>query len=344
MVFGFFVAIGIVELVLALVDYTYSPMNVKVPMSEFRFYHIFEDKHFIYDPETIWKGRPNFSVFNFQGFRGPILERPKSPHEYRIFTIGDSNTLGWDPPLNGGTNWPEFLGEILGRWNSCIKVVNAGVWGYISFQGLQSLKKIWPYEPDMVIVSFGANDTLLVYVPDAEFSKRFVSRHNIDFYLNHFRLGQLVLSALDHAWLTPSNRSTVLAALSSVWSMPNNRTMVHRVSLEEYNNNLESIINETREHNATSLLLTRPYTGDVPPGTWKVYAPDYRRATLELAGKLGVPAIDIFELAKNQPQYFGDESHFSEAGHRYAAEKIADFLISDVFANQVEFKDGLSCL
>jgi len=95
-------------------------------------------------------------VFNSQGFRGKELGG-KQHGEFRIFTIGDSNTLGW-----GGSedapNWPVHLEDLLQESNNRFTVINAGVWGYTSFQGMRRFKEVLGYDPDMVIISFGSND------------------------------------------------------------------------------------------------------------------------------------------------------------------------------------------
>ena len=85
---------------------------------------------------------------------------PKPPNTVRIICYGDSNT---DGPLEGGA-WPAALAEILGiriehGRRDAYEVLNAGVTGYSSYQGLRRLEQeIDLYHPDVVLVSFGWND------------------------------------------------------------------------------------------------------------------------------------------------------------------------------------------
>src|SRR5262245_66247229 len=102
------VALLLVEGALSVIGYTYTPLSIQVikNYSEWRYYHAFEDKHFTYDPYLIWRPRPDAPGLNSQGYRGREIGREKAPGEYRIFAIGDSNTLGWigkDHP-----RWPAF--------------------------------------------------------------------------------------------------------------------------------------------------------------------------------------------------------------------------------------------
>src|SRR4030042_4064367 len=98
---------------------------------DWRRYHAFEQDCFVHDPELIWRPRKDYSVFNSQGFRGKVLSEEKQPGEFRVFAVGDSNTLGWER----GSNWPGSLGKLLFRENRKYTVINAGVSGYTWIQG-----------------------------------------------------------------------------------------------------------------------------------------------------------------------------------------------------------------
>src|SRR5207244_3108084 len=111
----------------------------------------------------------------------------------RVFAIGDSNTLGWGE--TNGPNWPLYLGEILNREHRNLTLINAGVWGYSSFQGLRWFEGTLRFNPDVVLISFGANDAHRVTVSDADFVN--LGGRKFSFYagqiLNKVRIGQLVL-------------------------------------------------------------------------------------------------------------------------------------------------------
>ncbi|MBW2196229.1 MAG: hypothetical protein JRF37_12060, partial [Deltaproteobacteria bacterium] len=77
----------------------------------------------------------------------------------RYLFIGSSITFGWGVPAQKA--FAEIVRRELDKAFSelAFDVINAGVPGYSSYQGLNYLKKILPrYQPDLVIAEFGIND------------------------------------------------------------------------------------------------------------------------------------------------------------------------------------------
>lgn len=94
---------------------------------------------------------------NSHGFRGPEFQKKKPRHVFRIAAVGDSATYGWlaaEPET-----WPRKLERELRKNNNNIEVVNAGVPSYsLRAMTLQFQDKLAGYEPDLLIVTAGAND------------------------------------------------------------------------------------------------------------------------------------------------------------------------------------------
>src|SRR5262245_49800303 len=169
--FSLLLALALVEGLLRLVGYSYTPLSIQVIQnySEWRYFHAFEDKHFVYDPYLIWRPRSDAPGFNSQGYRGREISLEKRPGDYRIFAVGDSNTLGWIG--HGDPNWPAYLEQYLNeKGGGRFTVINAGAYGYSSFQGLRRFQEALPFHPDMVLISFGCNDAMRVTISDAEFA------------------------------------------------------------------------------------------------------------------------------------------------------------------------------
>jgi lysophospholipase L1-like esterase len=294
------------EGVLWLVGYSYMPLRIEVSKNDWRPYHAFRDREFVYDPILIWRPKIGFSVFNSKGYRGRELAPTKNGREMRIFAFGDSNTLGWG--RHTGPNWPGYLQQLFDETTANVTVVNAGVWGYTAFQGLGRFKEALSLKPDIALISFGANDAHLVTVSDSEFAQRPVRRSRVDYVLVRARVGQLVLAFLDSFSGTRKER-------------------VRRVSLEDYRRYLEQMVSIGAAHDIRIVLLTRPFLGEsTDAGWWKHVAPQYNAATIDVGKRNDVPVVDVYSYFRHEPQYFSDESHFTESGHRRMAEFVYEKL------------------
>ena len=292
-------ALLLVELALRWVGYDYQPLAIHAANVDTRGSLLFDESYFAYDPNLIWRPRPGYRIFNQQGFRGPELPVRKPNNAYWIFTVGDSNTLGWRGER--GANWPAWLHAFLRRDSDRFEVVNAGVWGYSTYQGRFRLEEALAYRPNMVLVSFGSNDAILARVPDHEYVESLWSTR-FQQTLEPFRLGRLLTGS-----------AMQLSALSG--GAPG-----HRVSLEDYRQNLEAMVRMAREQDVQMVLLTRPYIGPVPLNDrWKTFAPSYNEVTAEIARVHALPLIDLYHDFKNRKSFFRDESHFTAEGHARAA-------------------------
>jgi len=310
--FSFCLAVLACEAILRIIDYDYTPLRIDVVTEAdyVRSYHAFKDEHFRHDPKLIWRPNEDYPVFNSQGFRGTELSEAKRAGEFRIFAIGDSNTLGWDEKDEGPdgrrSDWPAVLEELLASSDREVVVVNAGVWGYSSFQGLQRLKEILRYQPDMVLISFGGNDAHKVVVSDAEFASAIPRSPAFK-----TKIGQLLLGAWDGVNAHRRSRT--------------DEDLVFRVSPEEYRNNLNEIIAISKHHGIQCVLLTRPFTG--PPDeelSWKNFAPGYVAATIEIGRNKRVRVVDLYSEFQDRPECFLDEAHFNKQGHRVAARILCE--------------------
>jgi acyl-CoA thioesterase I len=79
--------------------------------------------------------------------------------EYTILFLGDSLTAGYG--LDEGESFPSLLATRFRQENfTNIKVINAGVSGSTSASGLSRLQWYIRSQPDLVVLSLGANDGL----------------------------------------------------------------------------------------------------------------------------------------------------------------------------------------
>ncbi len=302
---------ALVEAGLRIVDYRYSPLQVEIrDKSDWRFYHAFEDEHFVYDAAKFWAPRKGELGFDSHGFKGADFPVPKPSDEVRVFAIGDSNTLGWSG--EGGASWPMFLEEAFRVEGRSVRVVNAGVYGYTSHQGLIRFEEVLAFEPDVVLFSFGGNDGLRVITSDADYAAQNLWKTGLADTLLKVRVGHLVLRALDTVQGEPGEDGGLLP----------------RVSLQAYRENLHAAIELAEREEIQIFLLTRPFLGDTVDSQYKLSSVAYNRATIEVGRERGVPVIDVYARFKDQEQYFSDSMHHNEEGYRIAGRMLHEQLRS----------------
>ncbi len=299
----------IAEIILRCRGYYYSPIIFlpsqkkvsQLSKSDWRPFHSLKDNYCVYDPNLIWRPKKNYKMFNAQGFKGKELGLIKGEKEYRLFAIGDSNTLG----SAECPSWVEYLGKIFKEENPNVTVINAGVWGYSSFQGVNRFEEVSKYKPDMVLISFGKNDGNRVTISD----RQYVANKRILYlpYFSKLRIFQLLIAVSD--------------IISIKYNLYN--PFIPRVSHAEYYLNLDKIITKAREKNIKVVLLTLPFIGEsLNDVWWKNFGPQYNTLTKRIAKQTGVKVIDIYTYFAGKKSYFTDECHFNDVGHKFAAKVI----------------------
>jgi lysophospholipase L1-like esterase len=297
----------------------YVPTETRVAnqTEDWRLVHVMSDDYREPDPVLLWRPVPR-SPYGWQRFRGPDVAVPKPGGVTRLMCYGDSNT---DGPLAGNA-WPAQLGVLLGGDSREEEVINAGVAGYSSYQGLQRLREeVEVYEPDVVLVSFGWNDAAnAIGPPDSGFASSSGFR-SLDPGLVWLRRLLLKYQAylVARRYLAPPPVESSDAT-----------TSVPRVAVGEYESNLRTFVATARAHGATPVLLTRPHlasgeTLEQSPG-WRRLVPSYNRAVLDVAQATGALAIDVQRAFAGRPELFADECHFNEEGHAEMARLLADEL------------------
>lgn len=120
---------------------------------------------YIKDKELFWRLDPNLKWINSFGCRGKEINIHKKKGVIRIVCLGDSVTFG------NITTYPDILSKLLKIKfaKKKFEVINAGVPGYSSYQGLKWLQKdIIKLKPDILIVYYGLNDAGPAFTKDRE--------------------------------------------------------------------------------------------------------------------------------------------------------------------------------
>jgi lysophospholipase L1-like esterase len=281
---------------------------------DYRLAHLTMDEYLQPDPVLIWKpwAKP---PYNGQRFKGPLMAVPKPPGVFRIMLYGDSNT---DGPDRGG--WPAQLQRILEERTAGgglrFEVVNAGVAGYSSHQGLLRFEQeVGTYRPDLVTVSFGWNDAAEIGAgrPDRDYQPS-AARVRVLRLLLKSRL-YLVLMR----YLQPTKPAAEI------------RGYTPRVALPDYLQDMERFADVAARRGALVVFLTRPHREPEAKlrqvSNWEREVPEYNSRLRLWARDRALPLVDVqstFERAG--AAFFVDNCHFTEAGHQRMAETLLEEL------------------
>jgi lysophospholipase L1-like esterase len=276
---------------------------------DYRLAHLTLDDYQEPDPLLLWKPVPR-GPYNAQRFKGPLMAAPKPAGVFRIMCYGDSNT---DGPDRGG--WPDRLHQVLqeraGESRVRYEVINAGVAGYSSHQGLLRFRQeVDRYRPDLVIVSFGWNDAADVGG----------GRPDRDYQPSGWRVRVLRV-------LLKSRLFLVLMRYVAENSSAQPQQRAARVALIDYLENMERFAALAGKHGASVVFLTRPHREQeaqlrlVQLGEGQV--PVYNSQLRLWAQEHGLPLIDVQAIFEHMgAEFFVDKSHFTAAGHQRMAEKL----------------------
>lgn len=189
-----------------------------------------------------------------RGFNSPEFDCARKGDAFRVVTLGDSRTMAEGVPFD--ETYPRRLEALMRRSGRRVEVLNAGVSGYSSYQGLLTLERdLLPCRPDVVTVLFGINDQDHDQGITDEAKARF-----FDHPITTLR-----------AW---SNRSMIVYALRrAFWQLQGlvvGKTKARpasyartgpsaaRVPIEDYARNLERIVARGRAAGFTTVLAVLP--------------------------------------------------------------------------------------
>jgi lysophospholipase L1-like esterase len=316
------------------------------------------------DPILYFKANPyqvinGHRLVNRAGFRGDEFG-PKRPGTYRIIALGDSCTFGVAATPEGGfyvaEPYPQRLqrmaAERLGPGR--VEVLNAGVPGYNSYQGVMLLRtKLRGLHPDLITVRFGWNDHLMS--PERHIGDAF---HEPSTWLG-LKLQDLLLRTALYPFSLRLGMMLREHWQSSAQSKPSPPAVwTPNIPIDEYKHNLARIVELGRSQGAAVWLLTAPHallTEDFrarieelstsPPARtlleWNAIPSferlveiheSYNAATREVGAALGVPVIDM-EAAYRQHAaehlFAEDVLHPTQEGHDLEAEVLYERLVAE---------------
>lgn len=212
----------------------------------------------------------------------------------RILAIGDSCTFGWR--VSDAEAYPAQLEAVLNRraGGDRYQVINAGVPGYTSYQGLVYLRERGlALRPEIVVIGFGFNDTFPTGDVEAQLAR---AKLTTPFFVVD---DALIYHSSFYRWMRW--RANQLAP----------KDLAPRVTPEKYEHNLTAMVEAVRATGAQPVLLS----------FWNVIGGQtgYRAALSAAAERTGAPVVSYSGTRM-------DIVHPTALGYRDLGNDIADKL------------------
>lgn len=306
---------------------------------------------YMLDPELFWKPKPSkkygitdkktgkryfFSV-NKYGFRGDDYSLD-ADYDFRILSIGDSCTAGWQV---ADTYTSELKEILLARYpDKDILAINAGVSGYTSHQILKLLEQnIDATKPDLLLVYIGHNDRSNAILQISDKNQKYFNFH----YLRAKKVIKKSVFFLTLYELVYNLKRKITKETDRI---------TFRVDLKDYKSNLKRICLLAEQSNAIVIFVNSPVAFPekklVAHSSFTYlykWVSRYNRAMKETANLFGFAhLVDTVNLAKEMgnAEFFADHEngdiwHPGQKGHRRIAEEIFRVLTE----NESEMLDSL---
>ena len=281
------------------------------------------DAAFCMAPHVWWSLRPNLDAFrvegrcwdrdvaftfstNSAGFRGKAL-RPEGKR-VRVLALGDSITFGLG--VEDDETWPEQLETSLnaGRDVAQYEVINTGVPGYTSFQGMRLLdKRGFGFGPAVVVACFGQNDcdswevrTDIEKAIDEEQAAKEKEQSTSDFFL------------LARRAVRQANRASAKEGEKK-----------QRLTPGDFRSTLIQMRELCDEHGVHLIFVLWPQEWQVLEGNRE--RDHYEPLLVEVAHATGTLLVDLCDVFSGETEpLYADPVHGNAAGCRVAAIAIAE--------------------
>lgn len=281
---------------------------------------------------------------NSAGFRGPEIAQPKPDGTLRIAFLGASTTFCAEVSSNDAV-WPQLVAEDLRRRFPGVSIdfVNSAVPGYTVDSMRKTLRhRVRPLQPDLIVVYEATNEL------SAEVRQRALAAKVIDSPVAH-EPGWLERHSL--LWELVVKNLRVRSAQQKPGATSTRKLEVDASSLGgSFREELGLLLREARDAGAHVAVAT--FATHLRPGQSEeqarraavsalVYMPfmtidgllagyaRYNQVIREAARAEGATLIGGEDTIPGDPDHFVDSVHFSDAGSRAMARRVADGLAAD---------------
>ncbi len=241
-----------------------------------------------------FRDNPTWTIdLNAQGYRTADVAAAKPPATVRVACIGDSWTFGMN--VDKDRTYPERLASYLRDTTpgTRFEVLNFGVLGYSSFQGLQLLKaRVLDVHPDVVAIGFGMNDSSVSGYRDkdmvgaesaplmkrvGEIAEELELYKLLDYVAQLMRFRPQAIGDYLRAEATKASEKPVDYSTMEAWT---------RVSPADYEQNVRDMIRLAGTVGARAVLLDNELWDASP----------YRPLLKRISADAHVPLVDSFQI------------------------------------------------
>jgi lysophospholipase L1-like esterase len=326
-----------------------------------------------YDTEIHYRNRPNIVrslarvgrpgdriVINRWGFHDTDFPLEKPPREFRALMLGDSVTFGFG--VTYAETFSAHLEELLDASDRKFKshqVINAGVYGYSTFQEKRVLERSLVFAPDIVFVGFCMNDVTEPFAVQKEYGGTGLDYHRIlqtsssivGWFANETGFGRLVqVLQMRRKQVQLDKRLeiyNVRAMATESYTSPKMQEAWH-ILLQQ----MGELYGVAKERGIPVVLVIFPYTFQLADETLRApqailakHAIEHDVDVIDMTGDFTEAVFDDPQLVEylrregKSPdeilayhrhildRYFFDEDHFTNAGNRIVAKRLFEYLV-----------------
>jgi len=254
---------------------------------------------------------------NSQGFRDTEFSAAKRPSAFRIICLGDSWTFGTN--VGQEETYPQQLQKLLKQEfpEADFEVLNLGVLGYTSYQGLELIKHhIMNLAPDLLVIGYAMNDASIAGYRDKDLAASPRTAKPWDKQLGEIAERSETYKLMRYLVKLLTDRPPLLgdhikalheADTGDWWGSSERRVMGQhdydkmepwtRVSPKDYEQNLLQMITLAKSHQATVVLLNNHLWPEGP----------YALALKKIARAEQIPLIDSSVLIETARKRIEDD-------------------------------------